>query len=270
MKKIFFLLFLAVSFACTNVGFTTDCSNHGVCAFDQRIGATRCVCDSGWTGTICMTSVTTAESLAPATATATSAIVQTTTTAVTTPLITVAPTVAPTMPSTITTTLSKNRNCVDEASKDYPKKICSGHGICEENPDAMDNHEKSYCVCEAKYIGTYCEKDQKTKGIAAVLEFFVGAYGASEFYLGYTALGVIKILLGVFGCCGAYVAACMGFACANNEQEGAAGCAMAVCGVFVCLCFTASSIWVIVQFIMILAGAVNDANGNPLYNGFKK
>ena len=45
--------FFAFSFSCTNIGATIDCSNNGICAFDQRTNSTRCVCDAGFLGLIC-------------------------------------------------------------------------------------------------------------------------------------------------------------------------------------------------------------------------
>lgn len=290
--KIIFLLFLAsVLLACTNVGFTTDCSNHGVCVFDQRIGGNRCACDSGYTGTICMDTVTTETSTKVQTAAPTAAptvqtaaptaaptVAQTTVASVQTAAPTLAPvttllTAAPVTAAapTVGPTRTNNTFCIDRGSMVDPMKagkVCSGHGTCK-NYDDPEMTPNTYCDCEPRFLGKYCEHDQKSKGVAAVLEFFFGAYGAGYFFLGINTLGILKLLLGIFGCCGACIGGIFFCVCAAGENERAGGAIFTCCGVIVCLMFTAASVWVTVTFIMILAGAQPDAQGFPLYDGFK-
>lgn len=69
--------------------------------------------------------------------------------------------------------------------------------------------------------------EQKSKMVAALLAFFLGAIGAHNFYLGYTGKAIAQIVLS--------------------------------------LCFGVGYIWSIVEGILILTGSINkDAKGIPL------
>lgn len=113
------------------------------------------------------------------------------------------------------------------------------------------------------YTGQQCEKHEKSKWIAWALSFFLGSWGADRFYLDYIGLGVFKLLLGVIGCYGFCVCACLGFTQMDRSEGGAAalfGCGVCIVVVF----FAADSIWWLVDWIMILADALPDAAGNAL------
>jgi len=75
----------------------------------------------------------------------------------------------------------------------------------------------------------------KSKIAAALLAFFLGAFGIHNFYLGRTAIGVTQLLLATIG--------------------GILTCGLATIGV---------GIWAFVEFIMILCGGINDRYGRPL------
>ena len=80
--------------------------------------------------------------------------------------------------------------------------------------------------------------EQKSKLVAALLAFFLGVYGAHNFYLGYNSKAVTQLLLALLG------------------------------GVLTCgLSTTAVAIWVIVEAVQLLTGSIAvDANGYPLKN----
>ena len=71
--------------------------------------------------------------------------------------------------------------------------------------------------------------DSKSKTTAAVLAFFIGMFGAHRFYVGKTGSAVAILLL-----------------------------SLSVVGIAI------SSIWVLIDFIMILAGNFTDKDGNQL------
>jgi len=77
--------------------------------------------------------------------------------------------------------------------------------------------------------------EAKSKLAAGLLGIFLGGLGIHRFYLGYTLIGVIQVVLGVAG--------------------------LFTCGIT----FIASEIWGLVEGILILTGSINkDAQGNPL------
>lgn len=82
---------------------------------------------------------------------------------------------------------------------------------------------------------------QKSKVAAALLAFFLGAYGGHNFYLGNPKLGAIKLVVTII---------CMILYMAVNP--------------FFYIVILAMGIWALVDFIRILMNKVPDANGNPL------
>ena len=79
----------------------------------------------------------------------------------------------------------------------------------------------------------------KNKIVAALLAFFLGVYGAHNFYLGYTSKAITQLVLTIVG-----LILCI-----------------VIVGAFVVM---AVAIWAFVEFIMILSGSIKDADGNEL------
>lgn len=46
----------------------------------------------------------------------------------------------------------------------------------------------------------FCEKGTKSRLTAGFLQIFLGALGIGRFYLGYTAMGILQIAVGLFTC----------------------------------------------------------------------
>jgi TM2 domain-containing membrane protein YozV len=75
----------------------------------------------------------------------------------------------------------------------------------------------------------------KSKLAAGLLGIFLGAFGVHRFYLGFTTIGLIQLILGLAG--------------------------IVTCGITT----IASAIWGLIEGIMILTGSIaTDANGVPL------
>jgi TM2 domain-containing membrane protein YozV len=75
----------------------------------------------------------------------------------------------------------------------------------------------------------------KSKLVAGLLGIVLGSLGIHRFYLGYTTIGIIQLVLGLGG--------------------------ILTCGITT----IAAAVWGIVEGIMILTGSINrDASGQPL------
>lgn len=104
----------------------------------------------------------------------------------------------------------------------------------------------------------------KSKAVAAVLGFFLGSFGAADFYLGYKKIGIIKLVVWAVAMAlyipgySAYVSALM---------SGDMSASMSPLMLIGSLLMFALGIWVLVTFIQILVRKgryATDANGQPL------
>lgn len=116
-------------------------------------------------------------------------------------------------------------------------KFCSNCG-------AELNDEQEICLkCGVKVKNTPSRNNDpnaKSKLAAGLFGIFLGQWGVHNFYLGYTGKAITQLLLSIFGYALAFV----------------------IIGIPMVL---ASSIWGLVEGIMILSGSITtDANGNPL------
>ena len=130
----------------------------------------------------------------------------------------------------------------------------TGGGVCDSDSDCGGADQglcnNTRCVCDEDYHGDFCQTERKSKLTAFLLQFLVGPIfglppGAGRIYLGYTAIGVGEIILGlawlllivpliihfvlsVF-CCGTGTACMAG---SGNECCGFLGCltATGLCG----------------------------------------
>lgn len=100
-----------------------------------------------------------------------------------------------------------------------------------DNPDV--------CVKCGKMLSSNANAGSKNKMVAAILAFFLGVYGAHNFYLGYTSKAVTQLVLTIVG--------------------------LILCVIFIgAFVVMAVAIWAFIEFIMILTGSIKDADGNEL------
>lgn len=133
------------------------------------------------------------------------------------------------------------RNCGKELNEnaDY----CTSCGVSTNKGSAYCSSCGSETNVEAEVCvkcGTKLKKaagEPKSKIAAGLLGIFLGAFGIHRFYLGYTVIGVVQLVLSV------------------------------LLGIFTCGISTAIvSIWGFIEGILIICGTVitTDADGNPL------
>lgn len=133
------------------------------------------------------------------------------------------------------------RNCGKELNEnaDY----CTNCGVATTKGNsycsacgAETNENADVCVKCGENLSKQ-KKEPKSKIAAGLLGVFLGVFGVHRFYLGYTTIGVIQLVLSV------------------------------VLGIFTCGISTAAiSIWGFIEGILIICGSVitTDADGNPL------
>lgn len=77
---------------------------------------------------------------------------------------------------------------------------CSGRGTCQLwNKDDI-NSELTFCECDLRWVDPECKTRRKSQAVAYFLALFFGFLGLDQFYLGFMAMGVLKLCsLGGFG-----------------------------------------------------------------------
>ncbi|ORA25217.1 hypothetical protein BST13_33365 [Mycobacterium aquaticum] len=81
----------------------------------------------------------------------------------------------------------------------------------------------------------------KSGVVAGLLQLFLGFFGLGRFYLGYTSIGGIQLTLGLIGLI-----------------------TTMLCGIGMVI-LVPLGIWVLIEGIMMIAGAIPDASGNKLH-----
>jgi len=110
-----------------------------------------------------------------------------------------------------------------------------------------------------------CADGCLSKKTAFFYAFFIGFFGAGRFYLGYY-IGILQLIIGILGCI-----VPVGMYCwykRKTDHMGLVIVAMMPILLMVIMCTTATFIWWLVDWILILANVLTDAAGNPLYNDF--
>jgi len=112
-------------------------------------------------------------------------------------------------------------------------KYCGKESETEVCKDCQNAHSQETVTVEAtKVESTNTNPNAKSKIAAGLLGIFLGAFGVHNFYLGYTGKAIAQLLISLLSC------GMLAFA---------------------------SSIWGLIEGILILTGSMNvDADGNAL------
>lgn len=72
---------------------------------------------------------------------------------------------------------------------------CSGRGMCRSwTADGhLTKHPAKFCECDRDWADPECRTRRKSQATAFGLSLFLGMFGADQFYLGYHALGFLKL-----------------------------------------------------------------------------
>eukprot|EP00455_Lapot_gusevi_P008033 TRINITY_DN1345_c0_g1_i1.p1 TRINITY_DN1345_c0_g1~~TRINITY_DN1345_c0_g1_i1.p1 ORF type:complete len:233 (-),score=99.12 TRINITY_DN1345_c0_g1_i1:89-724(-) len=144
---------------------------------------------------------------------------------------------------------------------------CNNHGLC--------NDAKTACICLDSWItfnpqdGTQCNYEQKKQLTAFLLQFFVGTFGAADWYTGRWGIAVGKLVLILVVCCGQCVLKAMAGKFANGQElkdEEAAGAAASVGASGLCMCcvLLGQFGWWLADTILYGQNKINDLNDAPL------
>jgi hypothetical protein len=145
-----------------------------------------------------------------------------------------------------------------DVDSDYPYELeCDGHGKC------LNITGTPQCYCDEKYAGETCSHKRKEQLTAFLLEFFLGTWGASKFYLGYIAQGVGKILLTLSLCLSTCVILGISFGVIANTDSDKGYWVFVLYGVPVLISLAILGWW-LHDVIVIGLNDLNDSRGHSL------
>ncbi|TXG79916.1 MAG: NINE protein [Spirochaetes bacterium] len=141
-------------------------------------------------------------------------------------------------------------------------RICNKRGICKD----LENNGYYVCICNDRYLGEYCEIEQKSRLTAFLLELFLGYFfGAGNLYLGRILSGVVKIALTIIMIVLIFYRPILNKDQSKNPEIEKRRLSFIVSMIAINLVlFT----WWILDMIYIGAGYYTDSNGNWLYDDF--
>jgi TM2 domain-containing membrane protein YozV len=162
----------------------------------------------------------------------------------------------------------------DEEFELVKRDDVSGGGACNNSRNCYNSGDcvTSVCVCGNGYAGTHCEHIRKSKLASFLLAFFLGSWGAHDFYTGRDAEGIGRIFLIVGGViffiCGIIAGAAIGGCCAiiNKYLSFVALVPILIFGIIGKLALLTVFAWWLADWIRILTGDFVDSDGFSLKN----
>ena len=148
----------------------------------------------------------------------------------------------------------------EQLTKGLDEKFCSTCG-------AIIKIAAEICPkCGVRQIATTSSGDpnasDKSKTSAALLCFFLGVFGAHRFYVGKVGLGVLTLIIGGVGLL--FYLGGLGLTIDPDDYSDLeAGAGLFVLGGIL---FLISSVWALVDFIIILVGSYKDKQGRKVLN----
>jgi hypothetical protein len=175
-------------------------------------------------------------------------------------------------------------SCTPFASNTVPfahSAVCVENSTCNSGL-CLPSDNATVCICRARWGEPDCSYEMKSRLDTFLLSIFLGPWfkttahtrsprlgnmltecrGADRFFVGDVTVGVVKLMLTVT----AIISPCFPlFYSLCWHENGVPFCGS---GSFSLLCWTAVTIWWIVDFAMVAAGSMTDNNGIDLWNDF--
>jgi len=122
------------------------------------------------------------------------------------------------------------------------------------------NETQQVCICPPRYLGANCDCVQADQTATFLMSFCLGPLAVDRFYLGYTGVGVVKLLFSmIISIIIAVIKCCV-------KGDGRPTFATQVAVIVICILSFGPTVWWLTDWILILRGELPDADGDPLYN----
>jgi len=115
------------------------------------------------------------------------------------------------------------------------------------------------CYCNDRYTGDFCQNAKKLRLQAFMYSFMLGGWGADRFYLGYTGLAVLKLILGLLP---------LLFSCLTGTILRGKGCLHKGVHLLTGVTIVGIIVFWVYDWVTIAQNKMLDAQGNVLYDNF--
>ena len=147
-------------------------------------------------------------------------------------------------------------------------RFCASCGASADGPQSAQFQQPyRYGYSHPPYGYPPQSKSAKTKVAAALLAFFLGSYGAHNFYLGHKKKAVAQLLMTAIPTVlmiASFVVMLLGWSMMGAEWLVLFFVLFSILISFSYILMAAVGIWAFVEFILILTGSIKDAQNLPL------